>query len=95
MEAIELGPRWLEEALAIISLKDQLARVSRERAKVQEKLRRMAKACMDQLFDDEYHRQKRLLEMGLESLAVAQANAAEESGKLAQDSPRGTEPGQT
>jgi len=82
VEAIELGPKWLEEVLAIISLKDEVERVREERNRVEEKLRRMARAYMDNLFpDEEYHRQKRLLEMELESLAVPQANAAEEAGK--------------
>jgi len=49
----------------------------------------MAKAYVDNLFpDEEYHRQKRLLEMELESLVVPQANAAEEAGRLIQDLPR-------
>jgi hypothetical protein len=88
VEAIELGPHWLEEVLAIISLKDEVERVKKERQQVQEKLRRMAKAYVDNLFpDDEYHRQKRLLEMELESLVVPQASAAEEAGKLLMDLP--------
>jgi site-specific DNA recombinase len=83
VEAIELGPRWLEEVLAIISLKDEVDRVKKARQMTQEKLRRMAKAFIDRVFpDEEYHRQKRLLEMELESLVVPQANAAEEAGKL-------------
>ncbi len=86
VEAIELGPRWLEEVLAIISLKDEVEKVKAKRAKAQEKLRRMGKVYADGLFDDdEYHRQKRLLEMELESLVVPEANAAEEAGKLVQD----------
>ena len=89
MEAIELGPKWLEEVLAIISLKDEVERVKEERGKAEEKLRRMARAYVDGLFPDgEYHRQKRLLEMELESLVVPQASAAEEAGKLIQDLPR-------
>ena len=47
VEAMELGPRWLEEVLAIISLKDEVERVRKERKTVQEKLRRMAKAYVD------------------------------------------------
>jgi hypothetical protein len=40
-------------------------------------------AYIDGIFpDEEYHRQKRLLEMELESLVVPQANAAKEAGKL-------------
>jgi site-specific DNA recombinase len=88
VEAIELGPKWLEETLSIISLKDEVERVKEERGKVEEKLRRMAKAYVDNLFpDEEYHRQKRLLEMELESLVVPQANAAEAAGRLIQDLP--------
>jgi site-specific DNA recombinase len=87
--AIELGPKWLEEVLAIVSLQDEVHRVKEERLRVEEKLRRMARAYMDNLFpDEEYHRQKRLLEMELESLAVPQANAAEEAGKLIKDLPK-------
>ena len=89
VEAIELGPKWLEEILAIVSLKDEVERVKAERARVQEKLRRMTKAYMDNLFPDaEYHRQKRLLEMELESQVLPQVNAAEEAGKLVLDVPR-------
>ncbi|MFC1990817.1 hypothetical protein ACFLU9_01530 [Chloroflexota bacterium] len=88
IEAIELGPQWLEEILSIISLKDEVEKVGKKRQAAQEKLRRMAKAYMDGLFpDEEYHRQKKLLEMELESLVVPQANAAEEAGKLIMDLP--------
>ena len=81
--AIELGPRWLEEVLAIISLKDEVHRVKDQRLTVIEKQRRMGKAYVDGLFPDgEYQRQKKLLEMELESLVVPAANAAEEAGNL-------------
>ena len=84
VEAIELGPKWLEEVLAIISLKDEVERVKKQRQDVQDKLRRMARAYIDGVFpDDEYHRQKRLLEMELESLVVPEANAARGSGEAA------------
>jgi site-specific DNA recombinase len=87
--AIELRPKWLEEILAIVSLQDEVQRVKEERGKAEEKLRRMAKAYVDNLFpDEEYRRQKKLLEMELESLVVPQANAAEEAGKLIQDLPK-------
>jgi len=81
--AIELGPRWLEEILAIISLKDEVNRVKDQGLTVIEKQRRMGKAYADGLFPDgEYQRQKKLLEMELESLVVPAANAAEEAGNL-------------
>jgi len=55
---------------------------------VQDWLKRMARAYVDGLFpEEEYQRQKRLLEMELESLVVPQANAAEEAGKLLNDLP--------
>ena len=38
--------------------------------------------------DEEYHRQKRLLEMELESLVVPHANSAEEAGNLIGDLPK-------
>jgi len=83
VSAIELGPRWLEEVLSIISLKDEAERVKKQRLATQEKLRRMAKAYIDGVFpDEEYHRQKKLLEMELESLVVPAVNAAEEAGNL-------------
>ena len=87
--AIELGSQWLEEVLSIISLKDEVERVNRQRQTTQEKLRRMARAYVDGVFpDEEYHRQKKLLELELESLVVPQANAAEEAGKLLLNLPR-------
>ncbi|OGN99302.1 MAG: hypothetical protein A2Y89_04825 [Chloroflexi bacterium RBG_13_51_18] len=89
IEAIELGPQWLEEVLAIISLKDEVEQVRKKRQALQEKLRRMAKAYIDGVFpDEEYHRQKKLLEMELESLIIPKANAAEEAEKLIMDLPR-------
>jgi len=84
--AIELRPRWLEEVLSIISLKDEVQRIKEQRITVNEKLRRMAKAYVDNLFPDaEYQRQKKLLEMELESLVVPAANAAEDAGNLIKD----------
>ena len=89
IEAIELDSTWLDEVLAIISLKDEVEKVKKERLEVQEKLRRMTKVYVDGLFpDEEYHRQKRLLEMELESLVVPQASAVEEAGKLLREIPK-------
>jgi site-specific DNA recombinase len=88
IEAIELRPHWLEQVLAILSLKDEVERVKKARQDVQEKLRRMAKAYIDGLFpDEEYNRQRRLMEMELESLVVPGVNAAEEAGNLIHNLP--------
>ena len=89
IEAIELGPQWLEEVLAIISLKDEVEQVNKKRQAIQEKPRRMDKAYIDGVFpDEEYHRQKKTLEMELESLVVPAADAAEEAGNLIMNLPR-------
>ena len=89
VSAIELGPQWLDEVFTIISLKDEKEKIKRERQLVQEKLRRMAKAFIDGLIDEEeYNRQRRLYELKLESLIIPGANAAEEAGKLLLDLPR-------
>ncbi len=86
--AIELGPRWLEEVLSIISLKDEVDRVKTQRQQLNERLRRLGRAYVDGLVpDEEYKRQKQLMEMELESLVVPQANAAEEAGALIRDLP--------
>jgi hypothetical protein len=89
IEAIELRPHWLQQVLAILSLKDEVERVKKTRQDVQEKLRRMAKAYIDGLFpDEEYNRQRRLLELELGSLVVPGVNAAEEAGNLIQNLPK-------
>jgi site-specific DNA recombinase len=61
----------------------QVRRAKKEGEATQEKIGRMAKAHIYGVFaDSEYNRQKRLLEMEIESLIVAAANAAEEAGRL-------------
>ena len=83
VEAIELGPAWEEQVLSIISARDEVEVVQAKRRKVQERLRRRAKTYVDGVYDDqEYKRQKRNLEMELESLVVPKAAAAAEAGKL-------------
>ena len=62
---------------------EEIGSPAKQKLAVQEKLRRMTRVYLDNLFpDEEYHRQKKLLEMELESLVVPQADAAEEAGKL-------------
>jgi site-specific DNA recombinase len=83
IEAIELGPKWFEEVLALISLKDEAERIKKARQMVHEKLRRLAKTYNDLLVSEEdYRRQKRLLELELESLSIPEINSAEEAGRL-------------
>jgi DNA invertase Pin-like site-specific DNA recombinase len=80
---IELNTEWLDEAASIISLKDEVARVKKEREAIKGKLRRMATTFIDGVFpEEEYNRQKKLLEMELDSLVVPKVNVAEEANKL-------------
>ncbi len=88
ISAIELGPAWQEQILAIISVKDEVERVEEERKKVQDKLKRLGKAFVDGVYDEaDYQRQRRLLELQMESLVVPEADAAEEAGNLIQQLP--------
>jgi len=83
VEAIELGPDWEQEVLARISLQDDAERVVKERQRVQERLRRMAKAYVDGFYSDEdYQREKRSLDMELETLTLPEADAAQAAGEL-------------
>jgi site-specific DNA recombinase len=49
IEAIELGPEWFEEVLAMFSLKDEAERIKKSRQVFQEKLRRLARTYNDLL----------------------------------------------
>lgn len=89
VSAIELGPRWLEEVLSIVNLKDDVERINRERKQLQEKLRRLGQTYIDNLIDqDEYGRRKQQYQMQLESMTIPEASAAEEAGKLMKDLPK-------
>ncbi len=66
-----------------------MERIAKQRQQVTERLRRLALAFVDGLFpDEEYRRQKRTLEMELESLVVPEASAAEGAGRLLLDLPK-------
>jgi site-specific DNA recombinase len=88
VSAIELGPMWQQQVLAIISVKDEVERVKEQRERVKDKLKRLGKAFVDGVYDEkEYQRQRRQLELELESLVVPEADAAEEAGYLIQQLP--------
>ena len=84
VEAVELGPRREEEVLSIISVKDEVESIAERRRKANERLRRLGRAYVGGVYDDEeYRRQKRKLEMELESLIAPEADAASEAASLA------------
>ena len=87
--SIVLPDDWERRVLAKIVHQDETARIIGERERVKEKLRRLGKAFVDNLFDDvEYHRQKKSLEWELESLLIPEVDAAKEAGRLLADMPR-------
>jgi len=86
--AIELGPDWLEQVLARIGARDETVRIQEERARVNERLRRLGLAFVDGLYSDtDYQRQKRSLITELESLVVPEVDAAAEAGRLIESLP--------
>ena len=88
ISSITLPEDWLERALDRVNLTDQVKQVEEQQKKLEERLRRMAKAFIDGLFDDgDYRRQKEQIEFDLASLMVPEANATEEAGKLLLDLP--------
>ena len=52
VEAIELGPKWEEEVLSIISVKDEVESIAERRRKAHERLRRLGRAYVDGVYDD-------------------------------------------
>ena len=89
VEAIELGPRWEEEVLSIVSTRDEAESIREKRQKVQERLRRLGKVYLEGVLDDgEYDRQKRVCELELESLVLPEADASADAGKLISELPR-------
>jgi hypothetical protein len=79
---------WIDRVLAQGHLADEVKRVEKEREQVYQRLRRLGTAYVDGLYDDdEYRRQKRLLEEKLQSLVVPDADEAAEAGKFLEDLP--------
>ncbi len=86
--AIELEPRWMEEVMAIIAVKDKVEETANRRKQVGGKLQRLGKAYVDGLYQEgDYLKEKRRPELELESLVIPEVNAAEDAGKLLQDLP--------
>ena len=80
-----------EEVLSIVSTRDEAGSIREKRQKVQERFRRLGKAYVDGVYDDdEYKRQKRACERELESLVLseAEADAAAEAGRLISELPK-------
>ena len=89
VEAILLPEAWMDRVLSQIHLADEVTRVQEERKKVQQRLKRLGRAYVDGLYyDEDYRREKRLLEDRLTSLVIPGVDAAKEAGRLLEDLPR-------
>ena len=88
IERLVLPEDWLEATLERISLRDEVARVRAGREQLQEKLKRLGRAYVDNLVDEaDYQRHKAQLEFDLASLVVPEADAVAEAGRLVQRLP--------
>ncbi len=83
VSAIVLPEAWMDRVLAQIQLADEVKRVAQERKNAELRLKRLAQVYLDGVMsEDEYRRQKRLLQDRLASLVVTGVDAAREAGTL-------------
>ena len=88
ISAIVLPDAWVDRVLAQVHLADEVKRVSDERKKAEQRLRRLVQVYVDgHVPEEEYRRQKKRLEEKLRSLVVPDADAAVTAGKLLEDLP--------
>ena len=88
ISAIVLPDAWIDRVLAQVHLADEVERVSRERKKAEQRLRRLVQVYVDgHLPEEEYRRQKKQQEEKLRSLVLPDADAAGTAGKLLEDLP--------
>ena len=89
VSAIVLPEAWMDRVLARIHLADEVERVASERKETEQRLKRLGRAYVDGLyFEDDYRREKRLLDDTLASLVVPGIDTAKEAGKLLEDLPQ-------
>ncbi len=76
---------WLDRVLARIRMEDEVKRIAEERTRTEERLRRLGRAYVDNLYsDNDYRRQKRDLEDRLAGLVAPEADAARAAGEMLQ-----------
>jgi DNA invertase Pin-like site-specific DNA recombinase len=88
VQAIALPEAWMDQVLAHIHLAEDVERVRHERTQTEQRLKRLGRAYVDGLYDDEgYRREKRSLEDKMANLVVPGVDPAMEAGKLLEDLP--------
>ena len=80
VSAIVLPDAWMDRVLAQVHLADEVKRVTRERRKVEEQLKRLREVYLEgDLPREEYLRRKRGLDDRVQSLVVPGVDAAREA----------------
>jgi len=83
MKSLALDPAWKERIIAKISAISEHDQILKERRRVSDKLRRLAKAYIDGLIEEgEYEIQRRLLQDNLEALVSPEIDDALHAGEL-------------
>jgi len=83
MRNIALQPTWRNHVLSRLAADSEYVRVTKDRQQVQERLRRLGKAYVDNLVsENDYEMEKRVLEARLESLVVPEVEAAFDAASL-------------
>lgn len=77
MRNIVLQPTWKKQVLSRLAAKSEYVPVTRERQQIQDRLRRLGRAIVDNLVSNkDYELEKRVLEAKLDSLKVPEVEAA-------------------
>jgi hypothetical protein len=86
MRNITLRPNWKKQVLSRLAAESDYVKVTRERQQIQDRLKRLGKAYVDNLISDkDYEMEKRLLETKLDSLVVPEVEAAFDAASLIED----------
>ena len=89
VSAIVLPESWMDRVLAQVHGADEVQRVQQERGQVEQRLKRLGQVYLDGMIEQEdYKRQKRLLEERLAGLVVPGVDTAREAGRLLEELPR-------
>ena len=88
IESIILPDSWQERMLTQIQLVDEFKRVEQERTEVEQRLKRLGRAYVDGVYNEEsYRRELKTLKQKLSGLVVPEIDESNEAGKLLENLP--------
>ncbi len=88
IESIILPDAWQERMLTQIQLVDEVKRVEQGRVEVEQRLKRLGRAYVDGVYNEEsYRRELKALEQKLFGLVVPEIDESNEAGKLLENLP--------